>query len=126
MSESAILNVVINLALIPFWNEDAAAFSTVLAEVCMFIVNYHYAKDLVKDVFTSKTLLHTFISSIIGCIGIILVCVLCNYSFQSLIIRTIFSVVLSIIMYGAILILLKNEFAISMLNRAKMILKDKL
>lgn len=126
MSVSALLNIVINLALIPFWNEDAAAFSTVLAEVCMFIVNYHYAKDLVKDVFTSKTLLHTFISSIIGCIGIILVCVLCNYSFQSLIIRTIFSVVLSIIMYGAILILLKNEFAISMLNRAKMILKDKL
>lgn len=126
MSASAVLNIVINLLLIPSWNENAAAFSTVLAEMCMFIVNYHYAKDLVKDVFTSKTLLHTFISSIIGCIGIILVCVLCNYSFQSLIIRTIFSVVLSIIMYGAILILLKNEFAISMLNRAKMILKDKL
>lgn len=126
MSASAVLNVVINLALIPFWDENAAAFSTVLAEMCMFIVNYHYSKDLVKDVFVSKKLLYTFISSIIGCIGIIIICVLCNYSFQSLIIRTIFSVVLSIIMYGAILILLKNEFAISMLNRAKMILKDKL
>lgn len=126
MSASAVLNIVINLILIPFWNEDAAAFSTVLAEMCMFIVNYHYARDLVKDVFTSKTLLHTFVSSIIGCIGIILVCILCNFSFQSLIIKTIFSVVLSVIMYGAILILLKNKFAIIILNRAKMILKDKL
>ena len=92
----------------------------------MFAVNYYYAKDLVKDVFVSRTLLHTFISSIIGCVGIIVVCILCNYSFQSLIIKTIFSVGLSIIMYGAILVLLKNKFAISMLSRAKVILKDKL
>lgn len=126
MSASAVLNIVINLLLIPSWSENAAAFSTVLAEMCMFAVNYYYAKDLVKDVFVSRTLLHTFISSIIGCVGIIVVCILCNYSFQSLIIKTIFSVGLSIIMYGAILVLLKNKFAISMLSRAKVILKDKL
>ena len=94
--------------------------------MCMFIVNYHYAKDIVKDVFISKTLLHTFISSIIGCIGIVIICILCNLSFQSLIIKTILSIVLSVIMYGAILILLNNKFAVAMLNRAKMILKDKL
>ena len=126
MSTSAVLNVVINVILIPFWNENAAAFSTVLAEMCMFIVNYHYAKDIVKDVFISKTLLHTFISSIIGCIGIVIICILCNLSFQSLIIKTILSIILSVIMYGAILILLNNKFAVAMLNRAKMILKDKL
>ena len=126
MSASAILNVAVNLVLIPFWNENAAAFSTVLAEMCMFIVNYHYAKDLVKDVFMSKTLLHTFISSIIGCVGIVVVCMLCNFYFGSLIMKTIFSVVLSVIIYGVILVLLKNEFAISMLSRAKIILKDKL
>ena len=126
MSASAVLNIVINLVLIPSWNENAAAFSTVLAEMCMFIVNYHYAKDLVKDVFVSKTLLHTFVSSIIGCIGIVVVCILCNYGFQSLIMKTIFSVIFSVIMYGAILILLKNKFAVSMMSKAKMILKDKL
>ena len=126
MSVSALLNIVINLVLIPSWNENAAAFSTVLAEMCMFIVNYHYAKDLVKDVFVSKTLLHTFVSSIIGCIGIVVVCILCNYGFQSLIMKTIFSVIFSVIMYGAILILLKNKFAVSMMSKAKMILKDKL
>ena len=125
MTASAVLNIVINLILIPLWNENAAALSTVLAEMCMFIVNYYYAKDLVKDVFMSKTLLHTFVSSIIGCIGIVVVCILCNYSFQSLIIKTIFSVVFSVIMYGVILILLKNPFALSVLNRTKMILKDK-
>lgn len=125
MSVSALLNIVINLLLIPSWNENAAAFSTVLAEMCMFLVNYHYAKDLVQDVFVSKTLLHTFISSIVGCVGIVLMCILCNLCFQSLIIKTIFSVIFSVIMYGAILILLKNKFAVSMMNKAKMILKNK-
>ena len=125
MSASAVLNIVLNVILIPFWNENAAAFSTVLAEMCMFVVNYFYARDLVKDVFISKTLLHTFISSVIGCIGIVLVCILCNLSFRSLIVKTIFSVVLSVIIYGTVLVLLKNKFAISMLNRTKMILKDK-
>lgn len=126
MSVSAILNIIINLVFIPSWNENAAAFSTVLAEICMFVVNYHYAKDIVKDVFMSSTLLHTFISSVIGCAGIILVCVLCDFSFQSLILKTIFSVILSVIIYGSVLVFFKNEFAISMLNRVKMILKDKL
>lgn len=126
MSASAILNVGINLMLIPFWNENAAALSTVLAEMCMFVVNYHYSKDLVKDVFVSKTLLHTFISSIIGCAGIVLVCILCDFGFKSLIIKTIFSVTLSVIMYGAILILLNNKFAISILNRLETVIKDKL
>lgn len=122
---SAGINIVVNLILIPFWNENAAAFSTVLAELCMFVVNYHYAKDLVKDVFVSKTLLHTFISSIIGCAGIILICLLCNFGFQSLILKTIFSVVLSVIIYGAVLVLMKNKFALAMLDRTKMILRRK-
>lgn len=126
MSASAILNIVINIILIPSWNENAAALSTVLAEFSMFVVNYHYAKDIVKDIFISKTLLHTFTSSIIGCAGIVLICVLCNLSFRSLIIKTIFSVVLSVIMYGAILVLLNNKFAISILDRIKIILRDKL
>lgn len=126
MSISAILNIVINIILITSWNENAAALSTVLAEFSMFVVNYHYAKDIVKDIFISKTLLHTFTSSIIGCAGIVLICVLCNLSFRSLIIKTIFSVVLSVIMYGAILVLLNNKFAISILDRIKIILRDKL
>lgn len=126
MGTSAALNVIINLILIPFWDENAAAFSTVLAELCMFVVNYHYAKDIVKTIFMSHTMLKTFISSIIGCVGIILMCMACNLIFKSLIIKTVFSVVFSVIIYGAILVLLKNKFAITMLNRAKMILKDKL
>lgn len=126
MTSSAILNIAFNIALIPFWNENAAAISTVLAEMCMFIINYHYAKDLVSDVFKSKELVKNFLDSIIGCIGIVFICLLCDYGFKSLIFKTIFSVSLSVIIYGAILVLLGNRNIYSILDRAKMILKNKL
>lgn len=124
-SISAILNIAFNILLIPFWDENAAAFSTVLAELCMFIVNYHYSKDLVQNVFLSKNFFKNLITSLIGCIGIVLVCWLCDISWNSMILKTIFSVVLSIIIYVDILILLRNEIAINMLKRAKMIVKNK-
>ena len=125
-SISAILNIILNLLLVPFWNENAAAFSTVCAEICMLLLNYKYAKDIVSEMFFSRQFRKNIITSIIGCVGIISICILCDYSFQSLIIKTILSIILSVIIYGAILVLLNNEVAVSILARAKMFLKDKL
>lgn len=123
---SAILNIVLNIILIPFWDEFAAAVSTVLAEMCMFVINYHYSRNLVKNIFISKKLLKNIITSISGCSGIIVTCLLCDYGLNSLIFKTLFSVVLSIIIYFAILILLKNKYAYSLLDKAKIILRSKL
>ena len=119
MTFSAVINIVFNVILIPFWDENAAAISTVLAEICMFILNYHYSKDLVSDVFESRRLLQSFISSIVGCTGIIFICLVCNWTFQSLIFKTFFSVSLSIIIYGIILLVLKNDVALDILKKMK-------
>lgn len=125
-SISAFLNITLNLFLIPYWNENAAAVSTVLAEMCMLIVNYYYAKDLIGDVFKSIRLFRNFITSVIGCIGIVLICWLCAIGWNSLIWKTIFSVILSIIIYVDILILVRNEIAINILERIKSIVRSKL
>lgn len=121
MTASAVLNIVFNIVLIPFWDENATAISTVLAEMCMFIINYHYSKDIVNDVLRSKELLNNFVTSIVGCVGIVIVCLLCNIGWQSMLLKTVFSVVLSVIIYGAILVLLNNKVALSILKKAKMI-----
>lgn len=121
MTASAILNIFLNIVLIPFWDENATAISTVLAEMCMFIMNYHYSKDIVNDVFRSKELLNNFVTSIVGCVGIVIVCLLCNIGWQSMLLKTVFSVVLSVIIYGAILVLLNNKVALSILKKAKTI-----
>lgn len=119
MSSSAILNIVFNILLIPYWDESAAAISTVLAEICMFVVNYHYAKDLIGDVFKSKLLLKNFIVSMVGCAGIVMVCILCNIIFNSMVAKTVFSIIISVIFYGFILILFRNEMVLGILKKLK-------
>ncbi len=121
---SATVNIVFNLIFIPFWDENAAAISTVLAEMCLFIVDYHYSKDIVNSIFRSRELVKNLMTSIIGCIGIIIVCVLCDIGWQSIILKTIFSTIGSVVIYGAILILLKNKIALNMLYKAKIILNS--
>lgn len=119
MSTSAVLNIVFNLCLIPIWDENAAAVATVLAELCMFVMNYYFSRDLVSDVFKSKELLVNTVTSLVGCCGIFIVCLLCDWSFQSMIVNTILSIVLSMGMYAAILVLLRNKIALNTLKSMK-------
>ena len=116
---SALLNIVFNLIFIPFWNENAAAISTILAEASMFILNYHYTKDIVENIFISKKFLKNITASLLGCTGIAIVCFLCNLEIKSLILKISFSVLFSIIVYGVILLILRNEIAINALNKIK-------
>lgn len=117
MTISAVVNIVFNIVMIPFWSENAAAISTVLSELIMFIVNYHYSKDIVREVFVSKDLLKTFINSLVGCIGIIVVCLGINIAFSSLITKTILSILLSVLAYGIILMMLKNPYVSALIKQ---------
>lgn len=117
MTISAVINIVFNIIMIPYWSENAAAISTILSELAMFTINYHYAKDIVKEVFVSKDLLRTFTNSFVGCIGIIIVCLGINIIFSSIIIKTILSVLFSVLVYGLILVMLKNTYASSLIKQ---------
>lgn len=119
MTISAVINIVFNIIMIPYWSENAAAISTVLSELAMFTINYHYAKDIVKEVFVSKDLLRTFTNSFVGCIGIIIVCLGINIIFSSIIIKTILSVLFSVLVYGLILVMLKNTYASSLIKQGR-------
>lgn len=117
---SAVLNIILNIIFIPWGNEDAAAVSTVLAELCAFLVNYHYSSDLIHDIFISKNILKNVIEAIIGCSGIVIVCMLCEIEIKSLIGKTILSIILSVIVYGVILVILHNKLAIELIELIKM------
>ena len=123
---TAIENIILNFILIPFLSYDGTSLSTVIAEFTVMIMNGYSCRDIIKPVIFKKDTSKNLLDSIIGCVGIVVICLLCDIGFKSLWLKTIFSVVLSVIMYGAILILLKNKNAYSMLDRAKMILKSKL
>ena len=123
---TAVENIILNFILIPFMSYDGTSLSTVIAEFSVMIMNGYSCWDIIKPVIFKKDALKNLLDSIIGCVGIVVVCLLCGCVFKSLILKTVLSVVLSVIMYGAILVLLKNKNAYSMLDRAKMILKSKL
>lgn len=123
---TAIENIILNFILIPFMSYDGTSLSTVIAEFTVMIMNGYSCRDIIKPVIFKKDTLKNLLDSIIGCVGIVVVCLLCDYGFNSLILKTIFSVALSVIMYAAILVLLGNKNAYSILDRAKMILKGKL
>lgn len=112
MTTSAIINVIFNLLFIPYLSENAAAISTVLAEFCMMVMNYYYSRDIVRKVLLSKSVFNNFITSVIGGIGIVVVCLLCNQLISSLVLNTILSIVLSVLVYLFILLILRNEIVI--------------
>lgn len=123
---TAVENIILNFILIPFMSYDGTSLSTVIAECTVMIMNGYSCWDIIKPIILKKDTLKNLLDSIIGCVGIVVVCLLCDFGFESMILKTIFSVVLSVIMYGAILVLLGNKNAYSMLDRAKIILKSKL
>lgn len=122
---TAIENIILNFILIPFMSYDGTSLSTVIAEFTVMIMNGYSCWDIIKPIIFKRDTLKNLFDSIIGCVGIAVVCILCNLGFESMILKTIFSVVLSVIMYGAILVLLGNKNVYSIIDRAKMILKSK-
>ena len=123
---TAIENIVLNFVLIPFMSYDGTSLSTVIAELTAMIMNGYSCRDIIKPVSFKKNTLKNLLDSVVGCMGIVVICLLCDLGFKSLIIKTILSVVLSIVMYGAILVLLKNKNAYSLLNRVKTAIENKL
>ncbi|PTQ85942.1 O-antigen/teichoic acid export membrane protein [Trichococcus patagoniensis] len=101
---SAVLNIVLNFILIPKWTENAAAFTTVLAEGLAFLwcmsegKKYVHLKDIGK----------TTLKVIIGCSAIVLISLLLKPLNQSSILYTILTVGVSIIAYFLIEIKLNN------------------
>lgn len=114
---TGLVNLGLNFIFIPLWSYDGTALSTVIAEFMVMFMNGWSARDYVGPILKSKRTFKSILDSIIGCVGIALVCVLLKLGISSLILRTVLSVGLSVIMYGAILVFLKNEIALEYLNK---------
>lgn len=116
---TAVINIILNFILIPFMSYDGTSLSTVIAEFMTMILNYWYSRDLTGKTVFSKIVRKNIATSLIGSLGIILICILCKIAYPSLVIRVTVSVILSIIVYSCILLLLKNPIALQYLNTVK-------
>lgn len=101
---SAIANVVLNIILVPKFNINATAFTTMLAELISALVCYIYGRKYTQY----RPPLNITMSILIGSVGIYVCCYIVSQLFSSVIIVIFLSIILSAIIYMLVLILFKN------------------
>lgn len=109
---SALTNIVLNLILIPFFSEVAAATTTLIAEIVAFLMCYFKGKKYVK----TNGLLKAFIKSLIGAAIIVPIAIGLRMVIDNMILYSVATVITSALLYLIIEILLKNEAVTSITN----------
>ena len=115
---TAACNVILNYIFIPMFQADAAAATSAFNGFLIFILLLLRVDKRIKI----KNIGKVFFSPVIGCFCIVLVCLMLQ-GISNLYIRLILSVGLSVITYGIVLLLLKNEIVIEIIDMLKKKLK---
>nr|WP_308626176.1 flippase [uncultured Eisenbergiella sp.] len=102
---SAFINIVLNLFFIPFYMENAAAATTLIAELMNTIICFISAKKYVHF----KGVFRNLVCGLIGCMWIIICCFLVSKTFKNIISRTVISVILSGIGYIVLQLIINTK-----------------
>lgn len=117
---SSVLNLGLNFIFIPLWGIVGAAITTVLSEMVVMILSMYFSRKF----YDFSGHLKNIINALIGCIGIIAVCVLIGNHFEfNIWIDTLLKILLSVITYFIILVICKNQIFIEQINKIKLKLK---
>ena len=106
------MNIVLNLILIPIWGLNAAAATTVIAEFLGIVVKKPYI-DRNIHISGLKSML---MAPLVGSMGILIVSRIVKLFTGSSAFTAILTIFLSVIVYLAVLILMRNEFAMGFLK----------
>ena len=110
-----LLNVGLNILLIPRFRENAAAFTTLLAELCSMMLCIRCSRGLV----TVSADRRTVGSVLCGCAGIVLVCTGVKALALPNLICILAAVLGSVAAYAVILLGMKNPLVLEYLEKAK-------
>ena len=103
----ALVNVVLNLLIIPFFSLNGAAFTTLIAEMVVFWVSLNYSKEY----YDFRCLMKNKLPSILGCILIAIICIINKLIIQNVYLCLFVSMISSLIIYVFIIVgLSKNNF----------------
>ncbi len=112
---AALVNIVLNIILIPFFQERAAAFTTCVAEAVALGFGFVRSRKILKIRLRTRDL----ISVVLGCSAIFAVCFVTDLFIGN---RTVLSLAIaipvSVLAYGIILIAAKNQYAVDMMHSA--------
>ena len=103
---SAILNVVLNVFLIPIWGLNGAAFTTFLAELTGIVVKWLYIdkRIIIKNLFNMVK------APLVGSVLIAISGIVVSLIFTSHVLITGVTIAISVILYALVLVIMKDEF----------------
>lgn len=102
---SAFINIILNFILIPKFGMNAAAITTMFAEIMNFLIQGFYAQ---KYVSWKQMEYRPILSCALGCVVISMVCLGSNYFFDVEYLKIVIAVMVSSILYVVILIITKH------------------
>lgn len=108
----AISNVIFNIILIKFFKSTGAAIASVISEIVVCVVQYPYIKDIVNIKDILKISYKYFISGIIMLISIFML----QNQLSVSILNTVIEIIVGMIIYIAILIVIKDEYLIKQIK----------
>lgn len=118
-SISALFNIGLNFVLIPLWSENGASLTTVLSQLLMMCMNFYFSRDITGFVFRSKLFWRDLTIILVGCIGVVISCIVCQLLFKQMLLKLVSSVLLSTIIYTLLVVGLKNSVAIDLVSNLK-------
>ena len=102
---AALVNIGLNFILIPTFQQNAAAITTVIAELLSMGITWLYGRKYFRVSFLKKDIL----SVAIGCLAIWTICSISEKYISSVLISTVFSVTASVVIYMIVLLIMKNQ-----------------
>lgn len=120
-SIAAAINILLNCFVIRYLGIEGAALTTLAAECFILISCKHFSKGLFSDMKSGSSAF----SIVIGCAAVFVMCKGIQLLELAVIVETLLSVVASVIVYGVVLLLLKNKLAISLLDQVLRMLRHR-
>lgn len=117
----SIINVIINILLIPYLGGVGAAISSVIAETGILIIQLKYF----KHVFTLTKIITFGLNNIISGVFMLIILVILSNILKITVINTIIVIIAGAIIYLITLLLLKDNFFKELLEQCKNFLKNR-
>ena len=109
----AAVNVIGNIILIPRFNQNAAAVTTLFVELMMLALTMTLSQKLMRLTLNKKNLLIT----LLGCLPLIAVCLLTKHFTSNVFLQILIAVPLSVIAYGLVQLFSGNPAVLRLLRR---------
>lgn len=110
---SALLNIGLNMILLKDFRQNGAAFTTLLAELFIFLFELYHARIHLKISLNYKLILSVFV----GCIGIFLSVLLIDIVISFFWVGIFLKIFCSVLVYFGVLFVFKNEVIMDILSK---------